>query len=231
MLYETTTENANEPLWHWPKARWCRKCLGLARAAAGTIVGARATAARALRQGLDPTLVSPAAVSGGVRLSGRQGCPRRSTLDISPARSGWFRGSSPQTARIRASPLLTKGAFCQKSDPFHAPIHPKTHPKSIWRLVIRVLGLGRQLLRSRLGTQWMRILKSWRLGDTPRPSSLCRRNMVARRLHLTRNARLEGTVARRPHAQAHPRSLAPGGTRAGECDLRHHLGLLGMAEG
>jgi hypothetical protein len=28
-LYETTTENANEPLWHRPKVRWCRKCLGL----------------------------------------------------------------------------------------------------------------------------------------------------------------------------------------------------------
>lgn len=28
-IYETTTENAYEPSWSNPKARWCRKCLGL----------------------------------------------------------------------------------------------------------------------------------------------------------------------------------------------------------
>jgi hypothetical protein len=38
--------------------------------------------------GLDPTVLSPAAISGKVRLSGRRRGPRRCTFDISPARSG-----------------------------------------------------------------------------------------------------------------------------------------------
>src|SRR5215471_5141528 len=42
----------------------------------------------------------------------------------------------------QAPPLLTKGAFCQKLGPSHAPIRPKTRPKSIWRLVTGLLGLG-----------------------------------------------------------------------------------------
>ena len=39
------------------------------------------------------------------------------------------------TKVCRMAIAFMEGAFCQKSGPFHAPIRPKTRPKSIWRLV------------------------------------------------------------------------------------------------
>jgi hypothetical protein len=74
-----------------------------------------------------------------------QGLQRRDFMHVCDAASAFaaLRGPKPRDAAVRGPSLLTKGVFCRKSGLSHVWIGSKTGPKAIWRLVTRLLGLGR----------------------------------------------------------------------------------------
>ena len=78
----------------------------------------RTVLASAREEGLDPTVVSPAAISekpADSWLSRSKDTIEAGTFDISPAETGASLGASARNAVTRGPSLLTKWVFCKKS--------------------------------------------------------------------------------------------------------------------